>query len=150
MIYAQVDEAGRKELEQEIKANPEMKWYRCLKVIDQSSKGQSVPEIGALFYLDPSTVRSYIHRYNNGGLAGLKPDYGQGRPPDISLSKAEMEELLKRSPSQFKKLETGARNWTQELLSLYFWHYHQLTISQSGISDALKRVGIVWRRAKKK
>lgn len=150
MIYAHVNEAGRKELEQEIKANPEMKWYRRLKVIDQSSKGQTVPEISALFYLGPSTVRSYIHRYNQGGLAGLKPDYGQGRPPDISYSKAEMEALIKRSPSQFEKLETGARNWTQALLSQYFWHYHQLGISQSGISDALKRLGIVWRRAKKK
>jgi len=28
MLYAQVDEAGRKELETEIKSNPRMKWYR--------------------------------------------------------------------------------------------------------------------------
>ena len=150
MIYAQVDETGRQELEQAIKANPEMKWYRRLKVIDQSGKGQSVSEIASLFDLDAATVRSYIHRYNQGGLAGLKPAYGQGRPAEISLSKAEMEALIKRSPSQFAKLETGARNWTQALLCQYFCHYHQLEISQSGVSDALKRLGIVWRRAKKK
>lgn len=150
MVYAQVDEAGRKELETEIKANPELKWYRRLQVINQSSKGQSAPELAELFYLGPQTIRRYIQRYNAGGLGGLKPDYGQGRPVEISLSKTEMEELLKRSPSQFEKLETGARNWTQDLLAQYLWHYHQLKISQSGISDGLKRLGIVWRRAKKK
>ena len=66
------------------------------------------------------------------------------------VGKVEMEELIKRSPSQFDKLESGARNWTQALLSQYFWHYHHLEISQSGVSDALKRLGIVWTRAKKK
>ena len=109
-----------------------------------------ISEIAELFYLDPATVRSYIRRYNKGGLAGLKPDYGQGRPPEISYNKAEMEALISRSPSQFEKLETGARNWSQRLLRQYFRQYHQLEISQSGMSDALKRLGIVWRRAKKK
>lgn len=150
MIYAQVDEIRWQELEQEIKRTSELKWYRRLKVIQQSVKRQSVPKIASLFDLDQATVRDYIHRYNKGGLAGLKPDYGQGRPTEIGLTKAEMEELISRSPSQFEKLDTGARNWSQALLCDYFWHYHQLKISQSGISDALKRLDIVWRRAKKK
>jgi len=120
-----------------------------LKMIDQSSQGQSVSEIVGLFYLHPSTARSYIHRYNSGSLESLKSDYGVGRSVEITLSKAEMEELISQSPSQFEKLEPGARNWPQGLPCQYLWPYHQPNISQCGISDTLKRLGIVWRRAKK-
>jgi len=135
MLYAQVDEAYRKELETELKSNPRMKRYRRLKVIDQLSKGQSVSEIASLFYLH--------HKYNAGDLDSLKLCYGVGLSVKINVSKAEMEERISQSPNQFEKLETGTRNWTQGLLCQYLWPYHQLKISQSGISDALKRLGIV-------
>lgn len=150
MLYAKVNQAAREALNQAIKKAENVKWYRRLKVIDLSTKRQQVREIAALFDLSDNTVRDYINRYNQGGLEGLKPNYGQGRDKTITLSKDELSELLERSPSQFEKLETGARNWNQELMKQYLYHYHQIEVSQSAISGLFKRLGIPWNRAKKK
>jgi transposase len=150
MLYAKVDQTAREALNQAIKTSQNVKWYRRLKVIDLSAKGQKVSELAAIFDLSENTVRGYINRYNQGGLAGLKADYGQGRNKTITLSKDELVELLRRSPSQFEKLETGARNWNQALLKQYLCHYHQIEVSQSAISGLFKRLGIPWNRAKKK
>jgi len=149
MLYARVNQRARKALNQAIKTVQNVKKYRRLKVIDLSAKGQKVSEIAAIFDLSDNTVRGYINRYNQAGLEGLKPNYGQGRNKMITLSKDELSELLRRSPSQFEKLETGARNWNQALMKQYLWHYHQIDVSQSAISGMFKRLGIPWNRAKK-
>ena len=150
MLYAKVNQAAREALNQAIKTARDAKWYRRLKVIDLSAKGQQVSEIAAIFDLSDNTVRDYINRYNQGKLEGLKPNYGQGRNKTITLSKDELSELLERSPSQFEKLETGARNWNQALMKQYLWEYHQIDVTQSAISAKCKQLGIPWNRAKKK
>ena len=150
MLYAKVNEAAREVLNQAIKAAQNTKWYRRLKVIDLSAKGQKTSEIAAIFDLSDNTIRGYINRYNQGELEGLTPTYRQGRNKTITLSKDELTELLGRSPSQFEKLDTGARNWNQALMKQYLWAYHQIDVSQSAISGLFKRLGIPWNRAKKK
>ena len=150
MLYAKVDQAGRESLNQAIKTVQNVKFYRRLKVIDLSAKGQTVAEIAPIFDLSDNTVRIYINRYDQGGLEGLKPNYGQGRNQTITLSKDELSAILERSPSQFEKLNTGARNWNQPLLKQYLWAYHQIDVSQSAISAKFKQLGIPWNRAKKK
>lgn len=150
MLYAKVDQVGRKSLNQALKTVQNAKWYRRLKVIDLSAKGQTVAEIATIFDLRDNTVRIYINRYDQGGLEGLKPNYGQGRNQTITLSKDELSAILERSPSQFEKLNTGARNWNQALMKQYLWAYHQIDVSQSAISAKFKQLGIPWNRAKKK
>ena len=150
MLYAKVDQTGRKVLNQALKKAQTIKEYRRLKVIDLSEKGQKVGQIAAIFDLADNTVRGYINRYNQAGLEGLKPNYGQGRNKTITLSKDELIELLRRSPSQFEKLDTGARNWNQALLKQYLSEYHQIDVTKSAISGTFKRLGIPWNRAKKK
>ena len=150
MLYAKVDQVGRKSLNQALKTVQNAKWYRRLKVIDLSAKGQTVAEIATIFDLRDNTVRIYINRYDQGGLEGLKPNYGQGRNQTITLSKDELSAILERSPSQFEKLNTGARNWNQALMKQYLWAYYQIDVSQSAISAKFKQLGIPWNRAKKK
>ena len=150
MLYAKVNETAREALKNAIKTVKDIKKYRRLKVIDLSAKGQKVSQIAAIFDLSENTIRDYIKRYNQAGLEGLKPTYGQGRSKSITLSKDELIELLRRSPSQFKKLDTGARNWNQALLKQYLSEYHQIDVSKSAISGTFKCLGIPWNRAKKK
>ena len=150
MLYAKVDQVGRKSLNQALKTVQNAKWYRRLKVIDLSAKGHTVAEIATIFDLRDNTVRIYINRYDQGGLEGLKPNYGQGRNQTITLSKDELSAILERSPSQFEKLNTGARNWNQALMKQYLWAYYQIDVSQSAISAKFKQLGIPWNRAKKK
>ena len=115
-----------------------------------SSQKRTVPQLAIDFDLCEATVRDYIRRYNEGGLEALKRGNSDGRPTKINMTKAEWEELLHRSPCQFEKLNTGARNWTQKLLVHYCSQYLGVQITQSAISGILKRLDIKWNRGKLK
>ena len=148
MLYAHVDAQGQIELKTEMTQTKDKKWYRRLKIIDLSGQGHNVPELAGLFDLNEHTIRAYIKAYNGGGLAGLRPSYGQGRPLLLNWSKGQWLDLLHQPPLRHEKLNSGAINWTQDLLQQYFAHYHQLSISQATIAKAIKRAGVRWRRAK--
>jgi transposase len=148
MIYAQVDAQQKAELDAEMNRTTNVKWYRRLKVIDLSGQGLSVPELSRMFDLGAGAIRRYIHDYNEAGLDGLRPGYGQGRLPTLTWSKAEWLDLLSQSPADLALLETGAQNWTHALLGQYLAAYQQVQVTQATISKALRRVGVRWRRAK--
>ena len=150
MIFAKVEAQQKVALDAEMNTASEAKWYRRLKVIDLSGQGFSVPELSQMFELGAGTIRRYIHAYNDAGLEGLQPGYGQGRPPTLTWTKAEWLDLLAQSPADLTLLETGAQNWTQAMLRQYLATYHQVQVTQTTISKALRRVGIRWRRAKRR
>ena len=148
MIYAKVDKNDRSELEKALEEAKEKKWYRRLMVIDLSSQGHCVPDLASMFNLHAITIRTYIHRYNHGGLLELAPGYGRGRRRSLNWSEEQWLELLNQAPSQFEELETGAQNWTQALMADYLAAYHSVRVTQAGVSQMLKRVGVKWKRAK--
>ncbi len=160
MISAKMNEEDLKLLEENLKAAKDAKWYRRLKIIQLSSLGETVSKLSKTFDVCKATVRDYIKRYNGGGLESLKRRNSNGRPTKVKLSKAEWEELLHlfppqsaarhRSPCQFEKLETGARNWTHKLLSQYCHQYLDVQITPSAIGMLLKRLDIKWNRGKLK
>ncbi len=150
MIYAQVNDEGLKLLEEELKSTKDVKWYKRLKIIQSSSQGETVPQLAKRSDVCEATVRDYIKRYNNGGFETLKPGKSSGRPPTTQLTKAQWEELLHQSPCQFDKLDTGARNWTQDMLSVYCHEYLGVKIGPTAICMLLKRMGITWNRGKLK
>jgi transposase len=150
MIYADVDEQGQRELMQTMKETKEKKWYRRLKIIDLSGQHFSVPSLAIIFNLSPHTIRTYIQRYNSGGIEKLKPGYGKGRDLALDWSKDEWLVLFGQAPSQFEQLHSGAQNWTQELMMQYLAMYEGVTVTQPAISTMLKRVGLKWKRAKQR
>lgn len=148
MIYANVDENSRPLLDEAMKQTKDKKWYCRLKIIDLSSQGHATSELAKMFDLHPNTVRDYIKRYNQGGLTDLNPDYERGRPQKLLWNQAEWLALLHQAPSQFDKLESGAQNWTQQLVVTYIQTYHQIQVTQAAVSQMLKQAGIRWKRAK--
>jgi len=150
MIYAFVSVGDRSQLQRELLSTQDARWYRRLKIIDLSSDGVPVQKLAEMFDLSPATVRDYIHRYHRGGLEALKRSYSPGRPKKMALTKAEWEELLHRSPSQFEDLNTAARNWTQELLVSYCSTYLGVSITQARLAQIFKKLGINWNRGKLK
>jgi transposase len=150
MISAKMNEEDLKLLEEDLKATKDAKWYRRLKIIQLSSLGDTVSKLSKTFDVCKATARDYIKRYNGGGLESLKRRNSNGRPTKVKLSKAEWEELLHRSPCQFEKLETGARNWTHKLLSQYCHQYLDVQITPSAIGMLLKRLDMKWNRGKLK
>ena len=150
MLKAEMKADDRKALQDELQTATKVKWYRRLKVIDLSAQGYRVPELAQMFDLCAGTIRRYIHRYNEAGLAGLQPGYGAGRPPELNWTQDQRLDVLAQSPADIEGLQTGAQNWTQGLLRDYLQQVHQITVSQTTISKALRRVGIRWRRAKQR
>lgn len=148
MIYAKIDTQQQAQLDAAMKSATDTKWYRRLKVIDLSGQGYSVPKLSRMFDLGAGAIRRHIHAYNEAGLDGLRPSYGQGRPSTLSWAQAEWLDLLSQSPADLALLATGVENWTHALLAQYLSAYHQVHVSQATISRALRRVGIRWRRAK--
>ena len=112
MIFAKIIDEGLKLLKKELKSTKDAKWYRRLKIVQLSSQKRTTPQLAKDFDLCEATVRDYIRRYNEGGLEALKRGNSNGRPTKIDMTKEQWEELLHRSPCQFEKLNTGARNWT--------------------------------------
>jgi transposase len=150
MIYAKVDAQDRKAIRTKMKTTKNIKWYRRLKVIDLSSQGFSVPELSQMFDLSEATIRRYIHHFNETGLPGLSPGHSPGRPPELTWTQEEWLDLLAQSPADLAQLDTAAQNWTQGLLQQYLAIYHQIKVTQTTISKAIRRVGIRWRRAKRR
>jgi len=150
MIHAKIKDEDLKLIEEELKTTKDIKWYKRLKIVQLSSLGEKISKLAKTFDVCKATVREYIKRYNDDGLETLKRRNSNGRPPKIKLTKAEFEELLHRSPCQFEKLNTGARNWTQALLVQYCYEYLGVRVTQSAICTLLKNMGIRWNRGKLK
>ena len=148
MLHAKVEPADRETLCRELKAAADTKRYCRLKIIDLSGQGYRVPDLARLFDLNEATIRSYIHRFNRDGVAGLRTTYGTGRPPTLAWTQAHWQDVLAQSPAHLSLLATKAHNWTQALLRQYLKAYHQIEVSQPTIAKSLRRAGIRWRRAK--
>jgi transposase len=151
MISAFVNSPEKQdELQEAIEKTKDIKLYKRLLIIQLSSKGKSVKELSDEFSLCKHTIRAYIHKYNQGGIQAVVPHYAKGNHTKFTLSKEEWEELLRQSPSQFEKLDTPARNWTQKLLVKYFKEYHGIEVTQSGVCKCLQKMKIKWNRGKLK
>ena len=150
MVFAKMSPAAHEALLEELKRASDVKWYQRVKIIHLSSQQTPVPKLATLFDLCHETIRRYIKRYNAGGLEGLRRQTSAGAPAQIPLTKAEWEDLLHQSPSQFDRLQTGSRNWTQEMLVEYLCLYHHVTVTQAAVSVCLKQHKIAWNRGKLK
>ena len=150
MLYANVSPDDMKTLTAELKQTNDVNWYQRIKIILLSAKQQSVPELADLFDRCEATIRNYIKRYNTEGRKGLKPQSCDGAPAKVPFCKAEWEELLHQSPSQYEQLQTAARNWSQELVLDYLRVYHGICLTQPALSKLFKRQGIRWNRGKLK
>ena len=109
MLFAEVTEEEQKEMTTEMKASQNKKWYRRLKIIDLSKQRMRVPQLAKMFDLSQATVRTYIKKYNEQGLEGLRPRKNSGRQTKIGLTKQEWEELFQRSPNQWISCKSQER-----------------------------------------
>ncbi len=151
MIYAMISINDLIEFEIVMNSTTNVTYYRLLKIIHLSSQqNKTVPELAELFDFHQATIRKYIHNYSEHGLAGLKRNKGSGCTTGLTLTKAQWEELLQRSPSQFDKLNTAARNWTQSFLVTYCAQYLGVKTTQQALSALFKRLKIKWNRGKLK
>ena len=143
MIYAKVCDASALErLESALCEATHLKWYRRLLIIKLSAtEGLSVPKLAKMFNLSDDSVRSYIHKYNTSGLEALMPKSPPGPRGKIThFRKSDWERLFQQTPDQYEKLQTESRQWTLDLMSVYFETYHEIS-TPTAIHHALRRMG---------
>lgn len=106
--------------------------------------GYSVKEIARITHKSDDSVRYWLHRFQQGGCAGLREAPHTGRPAQIT---AEMEAFLRecilQSPREFGIQRPG---WTTALLAQVVKRRWRVSVSEECIRQHLQRVGAVCRR----
>ena len=151
MIYAKLNDASALQcLNVALSEAKKPKWYQRLLIIKLSAtEKMSVPQLAKMFNLCDDSVRSYIHKYNASGLEALMPKSPPGRRGKIThFSKSDWERLFQQTPDQYEKLQTDSRQWTLELMSVYFKVYHEISVTPPAIHIALRRIGYRTGRSK--
>lgn len=104
------------DLAQRLKVATKTKLFLRLKTIELSAQGHPVQGISVLLGRHPTSLRAYIHRFNQGGFEALGPRWGGGPSRKLEgLDKDFWEDLLSRPPSPFEKLQTSSQPWTYDL-----------------------------------
>ena len=151
MIYAKLNDASALQcLDVALSEAKKPKWYQRLLIIKLSAtEKMSVPQLAKMFNLSDDSVRSYIHKYNASGLEALMPKSPPGRRGKIThFSKSDWDQLFQQTPNQYEKLQTDSRQWTLELISVYFKVYHEISVTPPAIHFALRRIGYRTGRSK--
>lgn len=124
---------------------------RRSQILLKSHKGQKSQAIGQALHCSDQAVRMAIRAFNEEGLVCLteKSHARHDQAPLIdAVGCKRLEELVRLSPRTFGHATSV---WTRPLLAqqLHEEEYVAREVSATSISNALGRVGISWRRAKK-
>ena len=124
---------------------------RRSQILLKSNEGQKAQAIGKALHCSDQTVRDAIRAFSKRGLVCLT-EKSHARHDQVPLIDAagcaRLEELVRLSPRTFGH-DTSV--WTRPLLAqqLHAEGHVARELSATSISNALARVGIYWRRAKK-
>jgi len=109
-----------------------------------SAQHHPIPELAALFALQPATVRYWIHRFNRLGPPGLNDAPRSGRPRTVSPAvTARLQDLLPHDPRDAGFLATC---WTVAMLSLVLVRTLGVSRGARTLRRGLHRLGRSWRR----
>jgi transposase len=112
-------------------------------IILQSSQGQRVPALARALKLCEPTVRLWIKRFNERGMAGLADAPHRGRPPTYTPEQVGL--VVATALTDPQELGQAFTCWTFERLAVYLHETHGLAMSRSRIHEVLQREGLRWR-----
>ncbi len=150
IFVRELSELDRAQLEASLRA-PSAFTLRRAQIILASAAGHRPREIARGLCCAPQTVRNAIHAFNAAGLAALSA--GSSRPrsavPILNGLKLErLRALLHQSPRAFGLARS---TWTLALLArvVYEQGLSPSVLSIETIRQALRRLKVSWRRAKR-
>lgn len=108
-----------------------------------SHQGQRVMAIVATLGRDEKTVRTWITRFNAGGLPALADAPRAGRPPTLTTEQtsAVIAIGLTRPP----ELGLPFGSWTLDRLTAYLQEVQGIPIHRSRVGELLRAEGLHWR-----
>ena len=151
-IYVRrLTDAERESLEEGLRSSDAFVLRRC-QILLASSRGERAPRIAEALGCDDQTVRNVIRAFEGDGLQKALTQGSRAPKTVRAVFDAErvqaLKEILHRSPREFGE-DTSV--WTLQLaadVSLERGIIAQ-RVSDETIRNALKRLGVGWKRAKK-
>jgi transposase len=101
--------------------------------------GRSRAEAAGLCGMDRQTLRDWVHRYNESGLAGLSDRMPPGATRRLSIEQeAEIARLVQEGPSIS---EHGVVRWRRIDLSRVIQTHFGIHLAERSVGDVLRRLG---------
>lgn len=123
---------GEEELGESISKEEDPRVQERLIFIKCIYDGDGVEEAADKVARAKSTGYDWLYRWNDGGLEGLKPDFGGGRPP--KLPEEERQEL--------KEILEERNDWTLKEISALIEEEYGIKYSRSHLPKVLKSMGM--------
>jgi transposase len=104
-------------------------------VMDGKSRTEAAQAAG----MDRQTLRDWVHRYNDEGLAGLSDRHGGGTRPFLSSEQeVELAQWVRQGPSL---AEHGVVRWRRADLARAIAARFGIVLAERSMSDVLRRLG---------
>lgn len=142
MLFVELTDGQRQELRQVSRQGVGRVALRAQMVL-LSARGYSVPQIAAIHDCGADVVRTWLHRYEQAGIAGLDDAPRSGRPPNDPLAGHIVDAQAGQSPPCSGHVQTC---WTVRLLAAFLAARFRLRLSWSSVRRCLKATGWRWAR----
>lgn len=142
MVFVKLSAEQRRELERVTRHAVGRVALRAHMVL-LSGRGYSVPQIAEIHDCGQDVVRSWLHRYEREGVAGLDDEPKSGRPPKDPLAPHIVDAQAGQSPECSGHVQTC---WTVGLLAAFLAVRFRLVLSPSSVRRYLKRMKWRWAR----
>jgi transposase len=142
MIHVRLTEPQRQELERASRQAIGRIALRAHMVL-LADRGYTVPQIAQIHACGQDVVRTWLHRYEREGVAGLEDEPRSGRPPKDPLAGLIVDAQASQSPPCSGHVQTS---WTVCLLSASLAARFHLVLSCSSIRRLLHQTGWRWAR----
>jgi len=118
-----------------------------LYAVYQVSLGQSSRNLEELYNTSFKQITNWVHRFEDGGVEGLKDKEGRGRTSRLSEDQeVEIKKLLlHKSPSDYG---FNTATWTGPLLIGWIKSHFEIEYKKAQIYNILKRLGFSYQKGK--
>jgi transposase len=147
MYVRPLTRAERQQLEAGLRSSEAFTLRRC-QILLASARGQRPAQIARQLGCATQSVRNTLHAFHTRGLASLQTQSRRPQRTRLVLDAEPLRALLHERPRAFGKPRS---TWTLRLAAEVCWE-RGLTpyqVSLETVRQALKRLGVNWRRAKR-
>jgi transposase len=114
------------------------------RIVWLAHRGRRVPAIAQELHLTPTTVLSWLQRFNGSGLAGLAEKARPGRPP--RYTPVQVSEVIAVSLTNPRELGLPFASWTLDRLQAYLNGVKGIAMKRTRIDELLLAEGLRWRQ----
>ncbi len=114
------------------------------RVVLAALQGERVAAIAERFHITAATVYLWLHRFNDGGLAGLEDKPRQGRP--ATYTREQVGIVVQTALTKPQTLGLPFASWTLDRLAAYLAEEKGITMKRSRIDELLITEGLRWRK----